>query len=239
MDACESGVGLRHEQRLAGVNSSIKLIVFDLGHVLVRTCNGWQHACEVAGLPYRLPPREQLIKGPLHDAVCEMEIGQIDTNEFCRRTGAVLEIDPRHVRTILDVYLLSAFPGVHELLDELNSAGYVTACLSNTNLEHWEQMLDPTDRAALPMDRIRHHFASHELRLRKPDEAIYRHVERTTGFAGPQIIFFDDLPENIEGACRVSWHAHQIARGQDPIAQIRGHLARADVLRDSGASGAL
>lgn len=209
-----------------------RLIVFDLGHVLIRTCDGWKHACELAGLPLRLPPREQLFKGELHEAICAMEIGQIDTDEFCRRTARGLKVDPRHIRTILDVYLLGPYSGVHELLDELNSAGYVTACLSNTNLEHWQQMLDPSDRAALPMDRIRHHFASHLLGMRKPDEAIYRHVENATGFQGGQVVFFDDLPENVEGARRVGWHARKIMHDPDPITQIRQHLAALGITSD-------
>jgi putative hydrolase of the HAD superfamily len=207
------------------MQSEIRLIVFDLGRVLVRICDGWQHACDMAGLPHRMPPREKLFTGPLHEALCDMETGRMDTAEFCRRAARYLGIAPADIQKILDIYLIEAYPGAGELLDELNETGLVTACLSNTNHEHWLQMFDPSDRAALPMHRIRHHFASHLLGLRKPDEAIYAHVERQTGFVPAQIVFFDDMLENVQGAQRRGWKAHQIARERDPIGQIRSHLS--------------
>jgi putative hydrolase of the HAD superfamily len=207
----------------------IRLVVFDLGRVLVRTCDGWDHACELAKLPIKLPPRDQALRARLAGATMDMETGRIDTAEFCRRTGEVFGVDPAHIRAILDVYLIEPYPGVTELLDELEQRGVATACLSNTQTEHWNQMGHPSHRAALPMQRLTHHFASHLVGLRKPDDALYLHVERATGFSGPQIAFFDDLQENIAAAHRRGWRGIQITDA-DPIAQIRAELARLDVL---------
>lgn len=216
-------------------NPSIRMICFDLGRVLVRICDGWQHAAELAGLKLGLPPRGQLFKGDLHDAVCAMETGAIDTDEFCRLTAAALGAQPREVRSILDVYLIEPYEGVGELVEEINTAGYVTACLSNTNTEHWQQMFDPSDRCGLPMDRMRHHFASHLVRLRKPDAAIYQHVEQATGFAADQIVFFDDMAENVAAAVERGWRAHQILHeSSNPVEQMRRHLAAHGVLRSDG-----
>src|SRR5688572_18634147 len=214
------------------MSNDVRLIVFDLGRVLVRICDSWDHACAVARLPVKLPPRDATVKPALHEATALMETGRIDTAEFCRRVARVFSVEPNHVHSILGCYLLGTYPGVTELLDELSGAGYVTACLSNTQTEHWNQMSDPRDRAALPMGRIRHHFASHLLGLRKPDDAIYARVERDTGFAGPQVVFFDDMLENVEAARRRGWRAHHILRERDePVAQMREHLAEHGGLR--------
>ena len=213
------------------MSSNVRLIVFDLGRVLVRICDNWEHACEVARLSVKLPRRDDATRAALHQCVAEMETGRIGTPEFCRRAAAVFGVEPAHVRSILDCYLLGPYPGVDELLEELSSRGLVTACLSNTQTEHWNQMCDPSSRAAVPMRRLNHHFASHLLGLRKPDDAIYERVERDTGFAGPQVVFFDDMQDNVEGARRRGWRAHQIARDEpDPIARVRRHLAEHGVL---------
>src|SRR5687768_10435849 len=212
--------------------TDVRLVVFGLGRVLVRICASGDHACTVARLPVNLPPREAAMKAALHEPTALMETGRIDTAEFCRRVARVFEVEPEHVGAILDCYLLGPYPGVTELIDELNGAGLVTACLSNTQTEHWKQMGDASNRAALPMGRLRHHFASHLLGLRKPDDAIYARVERDTGFAGPQVVFFDDMLENVEAARRRGWRAHHILRTRDePVAQMREHLAEHGVLR--------
>jgi glucose-1-phosphatase len=208
------------------MSTSVRLIVFDLGRVLVRICDSWDHACEVARLPVRLPPRDDARRARLLESTALMETGRIATAEFCQRVARVFEVEPSHVASIIDSYLLGAYPGVVELLDELNRAGYVTACLSNTQTEHWNQMWDGSARAALPMDRIQRHFASHLIGLRKPDDAAYAHVERNTGFTGGQIVFFDDMLENVEAARRRDWWAHQILQDADPIEQVRHHLGR-------------
>src|SRR5687768_8610210 len=129
------------------MNSDIRLIVFDLGRVLVRICDSWDHACAVARLPVKLPARDEAMRAALQASVVAMETGRIDTAEFCRRAAGVFGVEAQHIRSILDCYLIGPYPGVSELIDELNGAGFVTACLSNTQTEHWNQMCDGSDRA--------------------------------------------------------------------------------------------
>ena len=43
-----------------------------------------------------------------------------------------------------------------ELVDELNAAGYQTACLSNTNAAHWKLMTTVGCENYLPLDRLTH-----------------------------------------------------------------------------------
>lgn len=210
--------------------NQIKLVCFDLGRVLVRICDSWDHACEVAKLPVRLPPRDEARRAALLEPVMAMEMGRIDTHEFCRQSARVFGVEPAHVQSILDVFLIEPYPGIDALLDDLDARGCITACLSNTQTEHWNQMRDSSNRAALPMHRIRHHFASHLIGLRKPDEAIYAHVEKVTHMNGHQIAFFDDTLANVEAAQRRGWRAFQILSDPDPVTQMRSHLNALHVL---------
>jgi glucose-1-phosphatase len=167
----------------------------------------------------------------MHELVCASETGKLDQAAFCERASRLFDADPRHVAASSDAYLLGAFPGAVELLDELMGSGYETACLSNTNANHWSIMLDPSSPSALPLDRLTYRFASQEIGLRKPDEAIYVHVERVSGKRGNQIVFFDDLEANVAAAQRRGWRAHQIRIDADPIEQVRAHLRGHGILR--------
>jgi len=124
-----------------------------------------------------------------------------------------------------ECYLRGTYPGIDGLLDELSSAGIRTACLSNTSDLHWQMMLAPAGPNALPLGRLDYRFASHLVRLRKPDAAIYAHVERETGVAPRNIVFFDDVEENVDAARRRGWRVCRIDPApDDPIPQVRRFL---------------
>lgn len=209
----------------------VRLVAFDLGDVLVRICRGWAHACEVAGVPAPRRELDDATRAALHDCVCRNETGELDLDAFAAEVAPALGVEPKHVRAVSDAYLLGPYPGACELLDELHAAGVATACLSNTNANHWRLMTDPSSHAWIPLDRMTWRFASHLARARKPDDAIYRHVERETGLPGEAILFFDNLEENVAAARRRGWRAEVIDTAPDePIAQAREHLRRHGVL---------
>ena len=213
------------------MTSHIRLVVFDLGRVLVRICDGWRHACEVAGV--RVPTRgpDPASMAALHDLVCRFEVADMSPADFCRAAAPVLGLEERDVVATWNAYTLGTYPGAAELLDQLKAAGMTTACLSNTNATHWRLMQDPARHSHFPFDRLTHAFASHLLRLRKPDDAIYTHVERATGVAGESIVFFDDIAENVEAGRRRGWHAYRIDPSPDnPLPQVRSRLRDHGVL---------
>ena len=209
---------------------SIGLICFDLGRVLVRICDNWQHACAVAKINPGIQQLEDTKKAALRELVVASEKGQLATDEFNRRSSELFNIPADHVAAMTGVYLLGIYPGATELIDELHSRGYRTACLSNTNATHWRQMSDPAVPCCLPLERLTYQFGSHLIGARKPDPAAYAHVERATEMSGPQIVFFDDLPENVVAAQQRGWRAHRIATDRDPVQQVREHLSRYGVL---------
>ena len=61
--------------------------------------------------------------------------------------------------------------------------------------------------------------------MRKPDPAIYRALEEQSGGSGEEILFFDDLPENIDGAAKLGWRAVRVDPASEPADIISRALA--------------
>jgi len=206
------------------------LIVFDLGRVLIRICDDWRHACEVAGVP---APRGEMTadqRRALHEAVCRSETGALDLEGFAEAASKIFGIDTDHVVALSNAFLLGPFDGAAELLDELGDAGFTTACLSNTNASHWIYLTDPSGPHYPVLGRLHHRFASHLIGHRKPDAGCYAHVEQTAGRGANEIIFFDDIEENISAANARGWRAFQIHPKINPTIQIRQHLHDAGIV---------
>ena len=212
----------------------IELVVFDLGRVLVRLCGSWVDACDIAGVARPAkdwPLRDEDTRREL-DALCGLlDTAEIDFDTFARDAAPLCGLTADALIKLQQNYLRGPCPGAAELIDELHAAGVKTACLSNTYDLHWKQVLDPSDPNYFPLDKLTWQFASYQLRLRKPDDAIYDHVERTTRVPPERIVFFDDLEANIIPARRRGWNAYLIRTDSDPIAQARTHLRAHGVLR--------
>jgi putative hydrolase of the HAD superfamily len=212
------------------VHTDVQLVCFDLGGVLLRICDGWQHACEVAGITVARRKLDAAVRGPLTDLMARADLGQLDLHTFAAAAGPLLGVQPEHVVAVSNAYLLGAYPGVEELLLSLADRGVATACLSNTNASHWRMMNDPDHPAALPLYHLTHRFASHLIGARKPDPAIYEHVEDVTGVPANAIVFFDDLAPNVEAAWQRGWRAVRVDPAGDPVATVYQHLTDLGVL---------
>ena len=106
-----------------------------------------------------------------------------------------------------------------------------TACLSNTNEHHWGLLSDRKHPAFFPLAELDHQFASHLIRARKPDEAIYEHLEKEAGVSGPEILFFDDVEENVRAARKRGWDAEWIdPELNNPMRQIREALRARQII---------
>jgi HAD superfamily hydrolase (TIGR01509 family) len=208
----------------------IRLVCFDLGRVLVQLVDGWPHACQLAGVVTDnvawTPAKRDRVSLLNH----HYEKGELTCEAFRRQVADELACEPGHVEAIYGQWIRGPFPGVAELIDELHAsgAGINTACLSNTNAHHWSIMMGHPRFA--PLQKLRHPFASHLIRHAKPDPRIYAHVEERLGLAPAQIVFFDDLHENVHTAAARGWLAHTIDTVIDPVVQIRQVLRKYSVI---------
>jgi glucose-1-phosphatase len=214
-----------HAPRVSsGTVGNIELVVFDLGGVLVRITKTWADACASANL--HIPPGfdiPEFFKGS-QPILQDYDTGKVSTDavldEVCRMAPHWTRAQ---FKTAIDAWIIGVYDGVDGLLSDLKQRGLKIGCLSNTCDPHWLVMTDFTTEFA-PLKKLDYLFASHIIGIRKPEEGIYRHVEKTTGISGNKILFFDDKEENIVAAKGCGWHAELIQWDGNPVGQIRKHL---------------
>ncbi|GAB3269805.1 HAD family phosphatase [Kineosporia babensis] len=100
-------------------------------------------------------------------------------------------------------------PGRLELITALQDAGVSTALLSNAPAS-MAQVVKGSDWSAGFDERV----FSCDLGLIKPDAKIYQAVEEALQRPGPELVFFDDRPPNVEAARQRGWQAYRFTTQQ-------------------------
>ena len=206
----------------------LRIICFDLGGVILRICRSWEEGCKAAGIEVRGMADRERTAAERRETIEAYQCGQIECTAFAQRIAQLLDhlYSPQEIMAVHNAWVLGEYPGVAGLIEDIHTAGLQTACLSNTNHAHWVQLHE--SQAVMS---LRTRLASHELGLHKPDPAIYRAAERQLNAQPSEIIFFDDLPENVQAARECRWDAVQVDHAGDPAAQMRVALIERGVLR--------
>lgn len=218
----------------------VRIVVFDLGGVVVRICRDWAEGCAAAGLPFRDDALlSEEMKARRRAVSARHGRGEIACAEYYRELAATTGglYTPEEVERVHHAWTRDEYPGVGALVHRLHEAGLETGVLSNTNHAHWVRLAPARagggERPEYPTPSlIRHLHASHIMRLLKPDREIYHAFARATGFdgapgsrGGPEhIVFFDDLPENVAAARAAGWQAFRVDHTGDTAAQMGGVL---------------
>ncbi len=194
-------------------NASVRVLLFDLGGVLVE----WVGRDQLLNLTEgRLSPEEARRFWLYSRWVQLFERGRCRPDEFA--AGAVnelgLDMAPAEFLDRFVAWDRGPFPGAIELLEKL-APHFQLACLSNNNEIHW-----PRIRDQFGLGRFFHpQFVSHELDLIKPEPEIFRHVASVLDLPPQQVLFFDDNPECVEAARSEGFQA-EVARGPEEISEI-------------------
>ena len=206
---------------------SIRLVCFDLGGVVVRTCASPREGCTRAGVRYRPEIQSPEVRARMSPAEVAYELGQCSTSEYFARAETALweRQSASEISLVHDAWIIGEYQGIDRLVGVIRAAGVETACLSNTNERHWELMTaQPLTYPAFAALGQRH--ASHLLGLAKPDLAVYRAFEKLSGVPPDMIVFFDDRAENVAAARSAGWHAECIDPRGDTAAQAATVLRR-------------
>jgi epoxide hydrolase-like predicted phosphatase len=197
-----------------------KLLLFDLGGVLV-DFSGPREIGQYLREPST--PAEILarwVNCPHTDA---FERGALSSKEWAARFvedwGVTLE--PEEFLKAFRTMTRRLLPGARELLDSLRSR-FRLAALSNSNELHW----DRNTNELKVLELFEFAISSHQVGLCKPDPAIYKVAIERAGLAPDDIMFFDDLPTNVEAACAVGIRG-RLAKG---VEGVRAALAAEGLL---------
>jgi FMN phosphatase YigB (HAD superfamily) len=211
--------------------SGVRVVCFDWGGVILRICRSWDEGCARAGVPVHEATRTAVHRARRRELAERYQCGAMSCEAFFEglsaSTGGL--VSAAEARRIHDAWLVEEYDGVDALIDALHAAGTTTAMLSNTNRTHWSRQHGGA--GGFPSAaRLGIRLASHELGCAKPDPAIYLAATRRFGVAPSEILFFDDLAENVDGARRAGWRAELVDHEGDTAAQMNAHLVAAGVL---------
>ena len=177
--------------RFVTERQTIKVILFDLGGVLLRLRN----PLETFGLPgSETEFKQRWLRSP---SVRQFESGAIDTEEFARKivVEAELPYDWREFIERFDSWPEDLFEQTLNVLQTIPD-GYRRALLSNINALHWGR-----ENISAPLagcfDRL---FLSYQTGHVKPDQGAYDQVVQAYGCQPGEVLFFDDSPGNVAAA---------------------------------------
>lgn len=190
-----------------------KVVVFDLGKVLVDF--DYSIAAEkIASLSTVGDPEVRKLIDQSHLLV-EFETGRISTDAFyaevSRATGFCGD-QTQFSSFFADIF--TPIPEMIEMHSKLRKHGVRTFVFSNTN-----DIAVPHIRARFPFfSNFDGYILSYEHGAIKPEPAIYRVVEQTTGCSGKEILYIDDRKENVDVAAERGW---QIIWHKTPTETLR------------------
>ncbi len=201
----------------------VRFIYFDLGNVLLKfSVRRLLHqVAELAEVP------DASVKEAFFDDKKYMayEMGQIDGIEYfahiCRQLGKTIPSDEL-VAAASDIFWVNepVLPVLRHLAGELFPRGI----LSNTGPHHWSyiQTAFPKIMALIPSHRI----ASFAVHAMKPYPEIYKialdEARREIPDLTPgQVLFIDDLEENVKGARQFGFQAVHYTDGADLSGELK------------------
>jgi len=199
------------------------LVLFDLGGVLIEL-GGVGAMQDLAGMIDHDEVWERWLTSPW---VRRFESGRCSADEFS--AGVVSEwglpIAPEEFLAAFAEWPIGPFPGAAALLDEVRKSVPI-GFLSNTNTTHWEHQV-----ASWPiLEVFEYRFLSFDLRMVKPDPAIFHAVAERLPVRPGRVLFLDDNSVNADAARSVGFLAEHV-RGVD---EARRALEEAGVIEKPG-----
>jgi glucose-1-phosphatase len=194
----------------------IRWFIFDLGNVLIKLAyeRVISRICARASCS-----RDELVAtmeewGGYRD----LERGEVSFEEFhaVLREKVGYSDDLRQFRKVWADFFDGPIEGIDEVLESVRSQ-YGVAFLSNSNEVHEE--LIPREFSFL-FRKGERFFFSHRHRCAKPDAAIFQIALSELGASADEVVYIDDLAENVAAARTLGMTAFQFESSQKLFADL-------------------
>lgn len=195
-------------------NSNISSIVFDLGGVILnidpkRTIDQFREL--------GFNDIEQFLdhyrsKGFL----AEFQSGKLNEQDFMEviRGNIEIAVTEEQIRTAWNAMLLDYPINRIEKLQSLKKQ-YHLYLLSNTNIIHCQSFAGRVPGVEDISELFDAVYYSHEIGLSKPSEESFLYVLEANNLNPNQVLFLDDLPENIDSAKQLRMHTYLVKCADD------------------------
>lgn len=192
--------------------SIVRAVLFDLGNVVVAI--DFDRALAAWAAHSRMPPERLRETFCWDEPFLQHETGRLTDERYFAHLRQVLQLDcdDATIEAGFNAILVAEIEETTRLVEQVRRRARCYA-ISNTNGAHMAQM-----RRAFPqlLPRFDHVFASHEIGHRKPQPAAFEHVLREIGVAAREVLLFDDLAANVEGARALGMQA-VLVRGPSDV----------------------
>jgi putative hydrolase of the HAD superfamily len=195
----------------------IHAVISDLGRVVLWFDNNifLRKLADCAGKPFA--DVKAIVHGDL-ELFRRFDGGVVTPYEVFERVTGLVGADMSYeafFETYNDIFSLNA-PAV-DVLGSVKAASYKILLLSNTDPERFAFV-----RRRFPEVLFFDHYVlSYELKLLKPDPAIYLAAVRLAGAEPQECVFIDDMEENIAGAVATGLAGIHYTPATDLAAELR------------------
>ena len=204
-------------------SNHIRLIIFDLGNVVfeVQNQNAFRYWAGLTSFTEDYFAEHHVPDWVFH----QFERGELTPVEFYNALIRYKKVDLSFEDFSIGWNSIfgDVYPEIHSALKELaDSVGL--AALTNTNELHRQVWSKKYAETLKHFNRI---FISSLLGFRKPEERAFIHVLKECNMTPHEILFFDDVFENIERANALGMHVVQVSHPTDVTTELtkRGLIA--------------
>jgi len=195
----------------------IRTVISDLGRVVLWFDNNifLRKLAALSGKP------AAELKAAVHndlELIRRFDGGVVTPEGFRARVSAIAGADVPY-GDFYEIYndIFTANPPAIDVLTRVKAAGYKTLLLSNTDPERFAFV-----RRRFPEVLFFDGYVlSYELKLLKPDPAIYLAAARLAGSAPAECVFIDDMEENVKGAVAAGLHGVLYKPETDLAAELK------------------
>lgn len=151
----------------------------------------------------------------------EYEKGAISTELFRQQAADLLGIAPSiAIDKAWNQTLLGVKSNMDRVLEEL-AAEYPLYLLSNTNELHHNYFAEECDIIFKPFKKC---YFSYQIKMHKPDSSIFLAVANDLSLEPKDILFADDMRDNIEAAKQLGFNTYQVDEKQNSLYNLLNYL---------------